>query len=310
MPSNDEQGQPAQVVVKIVENETTAANLLLSGGLNASQIAGPDGDRLEKSDLFVAETSGLVGEQWYNHADGRATSDPDVRMALTQAVDLTELAGIVTSGRGGPATTMAVSAPVACPGDSVSGALPAHDPEAAAALLDAAGWQEGDDGVRTKDGEPLAITFLYQNDLGASGDAGAELAVQQWKAIGVDATAKSQNETQLTGTIFSAGDWDIAWVGLNVSSPDQLVPFLSGPAAPDGTNFSAIANDDYEAGVTDAMALDGTDSCDTWLGAEASLVEAADIVPFANNTVRTFGAGAEFATPGELIPLSIRMLAR
>ncbi|SED19088.1 peptide/nickel transport system substrate-binding protein [Nocardioides exalbidus] len=307
--TTDEQGLPATVVVQVVENETTAANLLLSGGLNAAQIAGPDGDRLEKSGLFVAGTTGLVGEQWYNHADGRVTSDPDVRMALTQALDLTELAGVVTSGRGGPATTLAVNEPVACPGDSVSGALPAHDPEAAADLLDAAGWQEGSDGIRTKDGEPLAVTFLYQNDLGSSGDAGAELVVQQWKAIGVDATAKSQNETQLTGTIFSAGDWDVAWVGLNVSSPDQLVPFLSGPAAPDGTNFSAIASDDYDADVEEAMGMDGTASCDTWLGAEATLVENADIIPFANNTVRTFGKGAEFETPGQLIPLSIRMLA-
>jgi peptide/nickel transport system substrate-binding protein len=305
----DEQGLPAQVVVQIVENETTAANLLLSGGLNAAQIAGPDGDRLEQSDLFVAETTGLVGEQWYNHADGRVTSDPDVRMALTQALDLGELADVVTSGRGGPATTMAVNEPVACPGDSISGSLPANDPAAAADLLEAAGWQEGSDGVRTKDGEPLAVTFLYQNDLGSSGDAGAELVVQQWKEIGVDATAKSQNETQLTGTIFSAGDWDVAWVSLNVSSPDQLVPFLSGPAAPDGTNFSAIANDDYAAGVEEAMGLDGTDSCDTWLTAESTLVADADIVPFANNTVRTFGKGAEFETPGQLIPLSIRMLA-
>ncbi|GAA1942021.1 ABC transporter substrate-binding protein [Nocardioides hwasunensis] len=306
----DQKGLPAQVVVKVVENETTAANLLLSGGLNAAQIAGPDGDRLEKSGLSAAETTGLVGEQWYNHADGRVTSDPDVRMALTQALDLSELADVVTSGRGGPATTLAVNEPVACPGDSVSGALPAHDPDAAASLLDAAGWQEGGDGVRTKDGQRLEVTFLYQNNLGSSGDAAAELAVQQWKAIGVDATAKSQNETTLTGTIFGAGDWDVAWVSLNVGSPDQLVPFLSGPAAPDGTNFSAIDDDDYQAGVDQAMGMTGTDSCDTWLDAEALLVQKADIVPFANNTVRTFAKDAEFETPGQLVPLSIRMVAK
>ena len=34
----------------------------------------------------------MVGEQWYNHDDGHETTDPAVRMALTQALDLGELA--------------------------------------------------------------------------------------------------------------------------------------------------------------------------------------------------------------------------
>lgn len=307
--TTDEEGLPATVVVQIVENESTAANLLLSRGLNAASVSGPDAQRLEKSGLFSADSPAVAGEQWYNHADGRVTSDPDVRMALTQALDLEELMGVATSGEGSLPSVLAANEPVACPGDSVSGALPEHDPEAAAALLDAAGWTEGGDGVRTKDGEPLAVTFLYQNDLGSSGDAAAELAVQQWREIGVDASAKAQNETTLTGTIFGAGDWDVAWVSLNVSSPDQLVPFLSGPAAPDGTNFSAIANADYEAAVEEAAQLTGSEGCDTWLEAEAALFADADIVPFAATQVRTFGAGAEFAVPGQLQPLSIRMLA-
>jgi peptide/nickel transport system substrate-binding protein len=306
--TTDEKGLPATVVFKVVENETTAANLLLSGQLNGASIAGPDAERLEKSGLYAAETPAIVGEQWYNHADGRVTSDPKVRMALTQALDLAELAKVITADQGGPATVLATNEPIACPGDSVSGSLPGHDADAAAALLDEAGWTAGSDGVRTKDGQPLSLTFLYQNNLGSAGDAAAELAVEQWKAIGVQATAKSQNETTLTGTLFGAGDWDVSWVSLNVSSPDQLVPFLSGPAAPDGTNFAAIADPTYDAAVKAAAATNGTEGCDAWLAAESGLIANADIVPFANNTVRTFGKGAEFETPGQLIPLSIRML--
>ena len=306
--TTDEKGLPATIVFKIVENETTAANLLLSGGLTAAQIAGPDADRLEQSGLFYSETPAIVGEQWFNHAEGRVTSDPQVRMALTQALDLTELAKVITSDHGGAATVLATNEPIACPGDSVSGSLPANDPDAAGALLDQAGWTLGSDGVRTKDGEPLSLVFLYQNNLGSAGDAAAELAVEQWKAIGVDATAKSQNETTLTGTLFSAGDWDVSWVSLNVNSPDQLVPFLSGDPAPDGTNFAAIADPAYDAAVKAAAATNGIDGCEAWLAAESGLIANADIVPFANNILRTFGKGAEFETPGQLVPLSIRML--
>ncbi|PRY44702.1 ABC transporter substrate-binding protein [Umezawaea tangerina] len=303
-------GLPKTVVVKVVQNETTAANLLLSGGLNAAQVSGPDADRLAKSGLYSTETPALVGEQWYNHGEGRVTSDPKVRKALTQALDLAQLRKVLTSDQGGPATTLAANEPVACTGDSVSKALPAFDAKAAAALLDEAGWKAGADGKRTKDGKPLSLVFLYQNNNGSAGDAAAELAVQQWKAVGVDATARSQDETTLTSTIFGAGDWDVTWVSLNVSSPDQLVPFLSGPAAPAGTNFSAISDPEYDKAVTAAMAVPGVEGCSGWLAAESGLIAKSEIVPFASKSVRTFGKGAEFQTPGLLIPTSIRVLAK
>ncbi|EXG82834.1 ABC transporter substrate-binding protein [Cryptosporangium arvum] len=303
-------GMPKTVVVKIVENESTAANLLVSGGLSAAQVAGPDSARLEKAGLFTAETPALSGEQWYNHAKGRVTDDPQVRLALTRALDLAQLQKVLTSGKGSAATVLATNAPAACPGDSVSKSLPSHDPAAAGALLDQAGWTKGADGTRAKAGKPLKLTFLYQNTSGSGGNAAAELAVKQWKAVGVDATAKSQNETTLTGTIFGAGDWDVAWVSLNVNSPDQLVPFLSGPAAPKGTNFAAIADADYTEAVTAAAALPGAEGCDKWLAAESDLIKKASIVPFANTTVRTFGKASKFETPGQLVPTSIRMLAK
>ena len=303
-------GLPKTVVVKVVQNETTAANLLISGGLSAAQILGPDATRLEKAGLFAASTQALVGEQWYNHAAGRVTSDPLVRQALTKALDLDQLQKVVTSGKGSKATTLAANAPVACPGDSVSSALPARDVKAAGALLDQAGWARGSDGMRTKAGKPLKATFLYQNNLGSGGNAAAELTVKQWKAIGVDATAKSQNETTLTGTLFGAGDWDVAWVSVNVNSPDQLVPFLSGPAAPKGTNFAAIADPAYEKAEAAATAIPGAEGCKAWLAAESELIAKAAIVPFANANVRTFGKAAQFETPGQLIPTSVRMLAK
>ncbi|HEX6148130.1 ABC transporter substrate-binding protein [Nocardioides sp.] len=292
--TTDEEGMPDTVVMKIVENEGTAANLLVSGEVNAAQITGPDVERLEAQDLFATETPALVGEQWYNHNDGHATSDPEVRMALTQALDLAELASVSTAEAGTPATTLAVIEPASCPGDSVSGSLPAQDVEAATAVLS----------------DLPELTFLYSSAAGSAVAAAAELAVQQWEAAGATVKAKGVDETALQGAIFGTGDWDIAWVPLNVNSPDQLVPFLSGPgAAEGGANFSGIDNSDYTAGVEEASALPGVEGCDAWLEAESALVAAADIVPFANNQVKTFGNGAEFETPGQLIPTSIRMLA-
>jgi peptide/nickel transport system substrate-binding protein len=288
-----EEGMPDTIVMKIVQNESTAANLLISGEINAASIQGPDAKRLAAANLFSTSTPAMVGEQWYNHNDGHETSDAAVRMALTQAIDFDELASVATAGEGGPATTFAALEPVSCPGDSISGALPAQDVDAAKSVL--AGKK---------------LSFLYSSAAGSALAAAAELAVQEWKAAGADVTAKGVDETALQGSAFGTGDWDIMWIPLNVNSPDQLVPFLSGPGlADEGTNFSGIDNQDYTDGITAATAMNGTDGCDTWLDAESKLVAAADIVPFANNEVKTYGNGAEFQYPGTFMPTSIRMVA-
>ncbi len=292
------QGLPASIVIKVISNETTAANLLISGGLNAAQILGPDTTRLEHANLFVEKTPALIGEQWYNHASGHATSDPKVRMALTQALDLSELEKVMTSGKGSPATTMAALEPVACPGDPASGSLPKSDPGAASTALKAAA--------------PGTLTFLYDNSAGSTVSAAAELAVKQWcRSVGRGqrGPAKGESGTALQQTIFGTGNWDIAWVPLNVNSPDQLVPFLSGTAAPKGTNFSDITNSQYTASVQKASAMQSTSGCPTWLQGESDLISAADVVPFANSEVETFGAKSRFDIVGSLIPTSIRMFA-
>lgn len=308
--TSDTKGLPDKVVVKFVTNETTAANLLLSGGLNASTILGPDGKRLQAANLFVSQAKALLGEMWFNQAAKRPGSDPAVRKALTQAVDLPQLAKVLTSGDGTQATTLAVAAPVACPGDSVAKALPPHGLDQAKQTLDAAGWKAGSDGTRSKDGTPLALTFVYNTATGAAGSAAAELATSAWKQLGVNITLQAQNNTQIVQTTLGgSGNWDVVWLTLNVSSPDQLVPFLSGATPTAGNNFAGIKNADYEAGVAKASKLEGAAGCSDWLAAESNLVKDADVIPFANNAIKTFGKGAQFDSGfNAVVPATIRML--
>lgn len=304
-----ERGMPATVVIKIVTNETTAANELLAGTVNAvHQLIGPDAGRLAGAGLKSVGTRAMIGQQWYNHAEGHPTSDPAVRMALTQALDLKQLQVALTSGKGVAATQLAALEPTGCPGDSVTGHLPAFDATAAGATLDAAGWTKGADGVRAKDGKPLSVSFIHDSSLGTGGSAAAELAAAAWKALGVDVTATQRNQTQVSGALFGTGDWDIAWEPVNVSTPDQVMPFVSGPAAPKGTNFAAIDNAGYLAAATRAMGATGAEGCEDWFAAERALYESADLVPFANSVVPTFLKGAELSIVGSVVPTSIRML--
>lgn len=303
-----ESGTPAEIDVKVVANETTGANELLSGALNAVQIVGPDAARLKGAGIPSVDTTIVIGEQWYNHQTGHLTKDPAVRMALTQAADYSEIAKVLTSGKGTAATQLAAQPPTGCTGNSVDGNVPAYDVSAAKAALDADGWKVGPGGVRVKNGKKLTLSFLYDNALGTGGSAAAELVVSRWKAIGVDVASKSLSTTQMSAPLFGTGDWDIAWEPINVNTPDQLVPILSGTTPPNGTNFAFLDNADYQAGVAKASAKTGADGCPDWLAAESSLFKAADLVPFANNLIPTFTKGATFTIGAELVPTSIRML--
>lgn len=300
-------GLPQTVVIKIIPNETTAANLLLSGGLNAATILGQDAQRLAAQNLFSISVAAVTGEMWFNHRPGHVTADKNLRLALTKALDLAQLQKVITSGRGTAPTTFAAVPPVACPGNSVEAALPSHDIDQAKALLDQDGWKPGSDGIRVKNGKQLAVTFLYNTTLGAPGSAAAELAGSEWKQLGVKVSLKPQDETSVVQTLFSTGNWDIAWEPVNVSSPDQLVGFMSGPTPPKGQNFAAVNNPAYDAAIAKASAIVGTKGCSDWLAGEAALVRNVDVVPFANQGEQIFGKGAQFAVAGELLPTSIRM---
>lgn len=94
---------PEQVVLKVVPNEQTAANLLVAGSINGASFYGPDRARLEatpgitKVNLPVGN-----GQFFYHQGDDRPAKDPAVRTALTQAINLQELSGTASSGTGRP----------------------------------------------------------------------------------------------------------------------------------------------------------------------------------------------------------------
>ncbi|GAA3257561.1 ABC transporter substrate-binding protein [Dactylosporangium siamense] len=301
-------GTPAKIVVKIIANETTAANTLLAGQINAARIVGTDRTRLAGAGIASSSTPLLLGQQWYNQAAGHPTSDPQVRLALTEALDFGQLQKVLTANLGSAATQLAVLPPAGCQGDSVTGHVPATNVADAKAKLAAAGWTAGADGILAKDGKKLSLTMLYDSALGAGASAAAELLTSQWKAIGVEVTTKSQATAAMQGVMFGTGAWDVVWEALNVNTPDQLVAFLSGPAAPNGTNFAGINNATYTAAAAKAATKNGAAGCDDWLAAEAALFQAADVVPFANSQIPIFYKGATLSQTGTILPMSIKML--
>ena len=202
----------------------------------------------------------LFGQQWYNQGDARVTSDPDVRMALTQSVDMGELAKVVTGDTGAPAPRSPSWPPRPAP---ATRSAPPAEVRREAAACSTRRLGPGSDGMRAKDGKPLAVKFLYNSAMGPNGTAAAELTTKQWKDLGVTVDMVARTPPSSRTRSSTRGDWDVSWITLNVSSPDQIVGFMSGDAP---TNFGHIDNDAYTEGVAKASTMPGTDGCSDLAG--------------------------------------------
>jgi peptide/nickel transport system substrate-binding protein len=308
--TTDEPGVPEKVVFKVVANETTAANLLLQGELNVAEVVGPDRQRLEDEDLFNSSYPLGLAQMYFNETEGRPGADEAVRRALTMAVDLGEVADVISGGYGTVPKSIATGSPRLCDGDTVPGNTPEHDLEKAKSLLDEAGWTEGSGGVRSKDGKPLKVSLVFVTNAGSGfgTDPAAELTAEQMKAVGADVTLNGGTTEVLGPIVFGSGDWDIAWIPVSRSVPSQLIPIFSGATPPDGLNFSHISNPDYEAAVKAASQTPDKGGCPKWQEAEELLLERVDVVPLVETNAPVWGAGAEFEADGQgvVVPTSVR----
>ncbi|MEV4189334.1 ABC transporter substrate-binding protein, partial [Streptosporangium canum] len=170
------------------------------------------------------------------------------------------------------------------------------------------GWKAGADGIRAKDGRKLELRLLYATTRGPGVLAAAEYLAAGWKKAGVDVKLNGVIDTKLSESLNATQDWDVAWLPIGVTLPTQLVGFLSGPAAPEGANFSHLANARYQKLVAEAQLKPAEEGCALWLESESALFENADLVPVVETTVLTAAKNAKFdMMAGLFIPTSIRM---
>ncbi|MBP6685931.1 MAG: ABC transporter substrate-binding protein [Leucobacter sp.] len=292
-PTGETPGYPKNVVVKIVENESTRANLLLSGDLNIAAIAGPDEERVaDKVDLLSKNTL-ISGGILYSQAEGQPTTDKNVRIALTKALNLDELMQVSTAGKGERAPRLAVAKPQVCQYDAATPNLPKTDIAGAEKLLDAAGWVKGADGKRAKDGTPLVLEFAWQTR-GAEIAATAEMMAEQWAEIGVGTNhlgAEYGAFIERISTPGAASELDVIWLAANLPVPNSLMPYFSGPSPDKGNNFAALSNPEFDKLVAEANTHTGDEACNAWEVAEAEMYSSADYVPFAVAFESTYSQG-------------------
>ena len=181
-----------------------------------------------------------------------------------------------------------------------------------AQALDAAGWVVGADGIRAKDGQPLSVTFLHDTSAGRrrpgrrrAGHAAVDGAGRHGRGQGADRRRRPRRRSSApaTGTSPGSPSTSAARTSSCPSSPDRAWPPVAPTSRASPTPTTTRASRRLPRCRARRAARPGSTP-------KSHLVTAADVVPFANTVVKTFGNGAEFAISGSLIPTSIRMVAR
>jgi len=143
--------------------------------------------------------------------------DPAVRRAVTVAIDRQELVDTVLSDAFKPATSVLAST---TPGYVDLSDELATDADEAARLLDGAGWAQGADGIRTKDGQPLSFDVIYA-PLFTGSQAVLELAQQQLRAVGVDLRIVQQTPAEQQAAV-ATGAYDTYYYNVTRADADIL----------------------------------------------------------------------------------------
>lgn len=208
-----------QMALVVAPDPAVAQTALGDGQLQVAEFpdAAPLSDTAQSLIADAYPENGWYGVVFNTRAD-RLFADQRLRAALARAVDVTELTGAVTNGVGQSIATTLSRAAWAYPAD-----LPVLPPnlDEAQRLLDEAGWVAGPDGVRQKDGQPLAATLWVRGDDPRRLDA-AQRIVQAAQTIGMQLTVTPANfDTVILAKLAPPYDFDLL-LGSWVNAPNSV----------------------------------------------------------------------------------------
>jgi peptide/nickel transport system substrate-binding protein len=223
--------QPAtdSIVFRVVQDDVTMLAELETGGLDvAAPISMTDAVRLEADDRFRVET---MNQRFYDYlawnlADVELFGDPDVRRALSLAIDRQE----ILDGLGISRFTRPAAGPYAPIFDDLVDPSVTPDPylpDSAAAILAAKGWSDSDgDGVIDKNGRAFSFTLMTQ---------------ARFAEIGVDMEVRAIEFNTMLGLMFEERDFEAVLAGWQVAlEPSYLAAFFWPPGHP--FNFTGYAS--------------------------------------------------------------------
>lgn len=214
---------PVQNVVYRIIKETSARVVALNNG-EVDVINGIDSsvfDQIKKGGSNIFETGGNhVDYMVFNCRDGYATSDPEVRRALSQAINVPEMIKSLYKGYSTPAHSFF---PAHVAGYSKDVRTPEYNPEAARKVLEQKGIKELR--LMTYSGPRLTNS--------AGGQVVAEAVQAYLSKVGIKATIDVYDWATYRSRLLT-DKWDISfigWIGINGDPDNFIKPLASTDAA-------------------------------------------------------------------------------
>jgi peptide/nickel transport system substrate-binding protein len=280
---------PERVIFRVVTNETTAANLVLTGGLDVTKVGGLDVSRLltESSLISTTATSFYNTDLIFSHKSSSPTADIKVREALVSAIDVNAWNQAANAGRGEVSPSFLM--PKADCFDPTTAELRIKDPnpEKAKQTLLSAGWTVGPNGKLAKDGKPLSINLLSSNVIGLG--SGGEYLASQWEKAGITVVSNILDFPTYVQR-FRNSDYDAftAVIGLDQGNPNRPIGQYTGK--PPG-NSSYAVYPQIESAIAAGAASVGVERCKQWSIVQKELLKNFVILPLSAPRVHWFSRG-------------------
>ncbi|AOS63371.1 ABC transporter substrate-binding protein [Actinoalloteichus hymeniacidonis] len=209
---------------QIIPESSVRAGSLASGQLDAvSDVLPQDTPQIQAGGGSVLSTAnpGVPFILQPNVSRGPLAEEA-VRDAVQLGIDRAELVETLLGEHFHPATSVLAHT---TPGYADLSAELSHDPDAAAELLDRAGWTSGPEGIRVRDGEALSIDVVFSAAFSGS-QAVLELVQQQLRAIGVDLRLRLVTPAE-SAQLQEDGDYDFYFYNTTRADPDILRTLFS-----------------------------------------------------------------------------------
>ena len=219
-----------RVTLQVFPDDTTLIQAVRTGQVDfyadvpPAEVAGLQSDPALNVQTFPTFDFGF----YYMNLDPEKTElfqDKRVREALFRSLDRDAIIGSIFQGLGEVAVGTQSLLSTAYAPDRIENAYE-YDLEAARALLDEAGWVDGDgDGIREMDGQPFSFGMTYTEGVGTYEQL-VPYMQQQFREIGVDMQPNPVPFPTLLDAINETHDFDMALLGFSwVADPDQKAMF-------------------------------------------------------------------------------------
>lgn len=182
--------------------------------------------------------------------------DVNLRRAISLGLNVDELIGDLLGGRAVSADSPMVPGTWAYNPELETESF---DPDAAAELLDEAGWEANDEGVRENDGEELRLSLMTDQD--PLRIALAEQIAVQLSEIGIPTTVVPEPSADLVQDFLIPHQYQAAIFGWDPGpDPDPYSAWHSSQVGPEGRNLAGYQSADTDRIIEEARQTSDLDS--------------------------------------------------